>query len=180
MTEAARRILLVGFMGSGKSTVGPELARALGWTFLDVDQLVEAERGRSVAEIFAELGEDVFRADEAELTERCLRRDRVVVASGGGWPATEGRMEGTPEGTLTVWLRVTPEEAVRRALSASGERPLLDVPEPIEEAEKLLSARVDFYQRADVEVDTNGHTVDDVSALILERITLHNPRSQAE
>jgi len=167
-----RRVLLVGFMGSGKSTVGRLLADALGWEFVDLDDEVERDQKRSVAAIFAESGEPRFRAVEARLGERLLARDRVVLAAGGGWAATPGRLRSLPEGTLSVWLKVGPDEAVRRAAPLAGARPLLAGADPVGAARKLLSAREPFYAEADLEVDTEDRSIKDVAAEILRRTGL--------
>jgi shikimate kinase len=155
-------------MGSGKSSVGRILARRLGWAFVDLDAQVEKAERRSVARIFAESGEAHFRAVEAREAEAVLARDRVVLAAGGGWAAVPGRLEGLPEGTASVWLRVTPEEAVRRTRPRSGKRPLLAGPDPLQRARELLARREPSYARAGLEVDTEGKTVEDVAARILE------------
>lgn len=163
-----RRVVLVGFMGSGKSSVGRTLAERLDWGFHDLDEAVEREEGRSVARIFAESGEVAFRAAEARVGERVLALDRVVVATGGGWAAAPGRLDALPVGTLSVWLRVSPAEAVQRAGREPGRRPLLDVADPLAAARTLLAERAPRYARCRVEVDTDGRTVEDVSARILE------------
>ena len=163
-----RRFLLVGFMASGKSTVGRTLARRLGWAFHDFDGAVEAAEGRSVARIFAESGEAWFRAVEARVAEDLLALDRVVLASGGGWAAAPGRLEGLPAGTCAVWLKVSPEEAVRRAARRPGTRPLLAAADPLLEARRLLEARTPSYARCHLEVDTESNSAEDVSALILK------------
>lgn len=162
-----RRIVLVGFMASGKSSVGPCLARLLGWEFQDVDACVEADEGRSIARIFAEAGEGWFREAEERRTVDLLTRDGVVLAAGGGWGAAPGRLRAVPEGTRSVWLRVSAEEAVRRAALGGGERPLLAGPDPLTAARSLLEQRTPAYAEADVRVDTEGRTVEDVAARIL-------------
>lgn len=163
----SRRIVLVGFMGSGKSSVGPLLARALDWDFADVDACVEAEEGRSVARIFAESGEPRFREAEERVAAGLLARDGVVLAVGGGWGAAPGRLRSLPDGTTSVWLRVSVEEAVRRCTIEGGTRPLLHVPDPLEAARELLRRRVPQYAEAHLRVDTEGRTVEDVAAEIL-------------
>ena len=95
-----RRLVLVGFMGSGKSTVGPLLAARLGWGFVDVDATLETEEGASVAEIFRTKGEAYFREAEVRVATRVLERDRIVVGSGGGWGASAGRLRALPRGTI--------------------------------------------------------------------------------
>lgn len=170
MLSGFRRLLLVGFMGSGKSSVGPRVARALGWAFHDFDATVEAEEGRSVARIFADSGEAWFRQAEDRVARRLLALDGVVLASGGGWAAEPGRLGTLPAGTRSVWLKVSPEEAVRRAAGEAGRRPLLLVPDPLVEARRLLQERSPRYGECDLEVDTDGRSVEDVTARILEAL----------
>ena len=88
--DTPERVLLVGFMASGKSSVGKELASRLGWAFEDFDTAIEARAGRSVSQIFSEDGEAGFRRLELEVAEELLALRNTVVASGGGWPAQPG------------------------------------------------------------------------------------------
>jgi shikimate kinase len=174
-----RRVLLVGFMAAGKSTVGPILARDLGWRFVDLDECVEEEEGCSIAEVFRLRGEAHFREVEDRLTRGMLQEDRVVLGSGGGWAAHPGRLHDLPDGTRSVWLRVSPEEAVRRSGDQPGERPLLRGPDPLQEAHDLLAAREVQYVDADLEVDTEGRTPEDVTAYIVAWVTRHKAKSPA-
>ncbi len=168
MTPASgARVLLVGFMGAAKSTVGAALARRLGWRFADVDAEVELRAGASVAEIFAEQGEEAFREMEARAAADLLSADGVVVAAGGGWAATPGRLGSVPAGTLSIWLDVSAEEALRRAGSPPGRRPLLEVERPLETARALVETRRSAYAAANGRVDTEGSSVDDVTARVL-------------
>jgi shikimate kinase len=170
-----RRVLLVGFMGAGKSSSGRALATALRWRFVDFDDEIEAAAGATVAEIFERDGEGRFRALEAEAAERLLRQERVVLGSGGGWAAAPGRLGGVPPGTATVWLQVSPESAVRRASAEAGRRPLLAGPDPVARAAELLAERAPRYGAARWAVDTEGRTVEDVAARILEILTEEYP-----
>ncbi len=165
-----RRVVLVGFMASGKSRVGAELARRLGWRFIDVDRAVEEASGMRVAEIFARRGEAWFRREEARLTGEALASGEVVIATGGGWAAHPHRVDRLPEGTVAVWLRVRPEEAVRRAAAEPGARPLLAEPDALQAARRLLEHREPYYALAGLVVDTDGRTVEDVTAEILGRL----------
>jgi shikimate kinase len=162
-----RRILLVGFMGAGKSSVGRRLARALGWRFVDFDTEVTAVAGMSIPEIFETAGEAAFRELEAGVGQRLLERDRVVLASGGGWGTVPGRLDEVPAGTETFWLRVSAEEAVRRASARPGTRPLLAGEDPLGRARRLLAEREPRYARADGVVDTDHRSVEDVTSEIL-------------
>ncbi|MDX1494192.1 MAG: shikimate kinase [Longimicrobiales bacterium] len=162
------RIVLVGFMGAGKTATGRALARHLGWDFLDVDEVVEARAGRSIPEIFRSSGENAFRELEEEIAAEALEARESVVATGGGWAAVEGRLASLPEGTLSVWLRVTPETAVERAALDGDTRPLLAGSDPLRAATELLDRRTPGYAAADVRVDTEGRSVDDVTRRILE------------
>jgi shikimate kinase len=151
-----RRIVLVGFMGSGKSTVGSLVAARLGWSFLDFDDEIERRAGLSVEEIFRQRGEASFRTLEAEVGEELLRTERTVLATGGGWAAAPGRMEALDAGTLSVWLDVSAGTAVRRLREGGRPRPLLGVPDASEAAERLLEARRAWYGRARLRLDVEG------------------------
>lgn len=171
-----RRVLLVGFMGAGKTSVGRAVAAALGWRFADFDEAVETEAGASIPDIFREGGEAAFRRLEDRVAHRLLLEDEVVLGSGGGWAAMEGRLSDLPSGTATFWLQVSPETAVRRASEQGGRRPLLACDDPVRRASELLGERVDAYRRARWAVDTEGSTVDDVSARILAILAAEFPK----
>ena len=164
--QPIERVVLLGFMAAGKTAVGAELARRLGWEHLDLDREIERREGRAVAAIFAAEGEGRFRELEARATAELASRGRVVVSPGGGWITGAGNLEALGPGTLVVWLRVSPEEAVRRAAAAPGERPLLAGPDPLEAARRLLDARAPLYARAGVHVDTEGRSPGEVAAII--------------
>ena len=165
---SAHRILLVGFMGAGKSSVGPPLAQALGWRFVDVDDRIEEMEDATVSEIFQRRGETYFRAVESAVVSEVLGKDRVVIATGGGWAAQRGRLAALPSGSVSIWLQVSAAEAIDRVKDQPGRRPLLDAEDPLDEARKLLAVRSMEYAEADAEVDTDGRTLDDVTARVLE------------
>jgi shikimate kinase len=164
-----RRILLVGFMAAGKSTVGRILADQLGWRFVDVDAEIERRAGRSIAEIFRTDGEAAFRVLEAELVASLDSADRSVIAPGGGWAARPGALE-VRSGTVTVWLRVSPEEAVRRARAARLARPLLETDDPLATARELLGLREPFYRQARIWIDAEQRGPHAIANEIRERI----------
>ncbi len=169
------RVLLVGFMGSGKSTVGRALAGALGWAFADFDDEIAEAEGMPVPEIFRVHGEGYFRQVEARVARRLLMRNEVVLASGGGWAAVRGRLDEVPPGTETFWLRVSAEEAVRRAAEKPGSRPLMAGDAPLKRAVALLRERESFYRAAGAAVDTGQRSVDDVTTEILRVLSERHP-----
>lgn len=164
-----RRVLLIGFMASGKTTVGRLLAERLGWRFYDVDEEIVRRSGQTVPEIFREHGETVFRALEARLAAEIRSADNAVIAPGGGWVTTPGALDGLPEGTFVVWLRVSAEEAVRR-VGGGGDRPLLAGPDPLDRARTLLAERESLYRRADLVLDVDDRTVAGIVEEIAARI----------
>ncbi|HYW09652.1 MAG TPA: shikimate kinase [Longimicrobium sp.] len=169
-SSAVERVVLVGFMCAGKSAVGELLARGLGWAFVDLDRLIEEIEGRSVREIFARHGEMGFRQVEARVTADVARWGRMVLAPGGGW-VTNSLVGARPgSGTLTAWLRVSAEEAVRRGAAAPGVRPLLAGADPLADARALLAARTPAYARADLAVDTEGVAPSDVAATLARAV----------
>ena len=153
-------------MGSGKTRVGQALARALGWSFRDFDQEVVARVGLPIPEIFRQHGEGFFRETESRIGVELLREKDVVLASGGGWPAVPGRMEGLGPRTFSVWLRVTAEEAVRRVREEGPTRPLLAVPDPISRARHLLAEREPYYAKALAAIDSADAEPEDLASRI--------------
>ncbi|HEU4561968.1 MAG TPA: shikimate kinase [Longimicrobium sp.] len=168
------RVVLLGFMAAGKTAVGAELARRLGWRQVDLDAWIEAREGKRVARIFAEDGEARFRALEAEATREVAGMTGVVLSPGGGWITRPENLEALGAGTLSVWLQVSPEEAVRRAGEAPGERPLLAGPDPLAAARRLLGERTPLYARAALRVDTEGRPPEAVAAIIEAEVRARN------
>ena len=169
------RILLIGFMGAGKTSVGRRIAAGLGWRFLDFDDVIEAEVHASVSDIFATHGEPYFREVEDRVAQRLLLEERVVLGSGGGWAAVPGRLTELPEGTETFWLRVSAEKALERVARQPSQRPLLEGPDPLSRASDLLCKRSQFYGQAKWAVDTERSTLEDVSTQILKILAAEYP-----
>ena len=165
------RVLLVGFMASGKSSVGRELASRLRWDFVDFDTVIEARAGKSVSQIFVEDGESEFRLLESAVAEELLARSHTVVASGGGWPAQPGSWEMVREETLSVWLQVSPAVAVRRASQEGPTRPLLGVGDVTDEATALLLSREASYRRAQHTLDSEQYGPPELAGEIMKLMT---------
>jgi len=154
--------VLVGFMGSGKSTVGPLLAELLGWGFVDMDHAIEQRAGRSVAALFAERGEEAFREVERRMAEEVARLDRHVVAAGGGAFARPDTRATLQQDAVTVWLRVDLDTALRR-IPADGSRPLAGNRAIMRE---LLALREPAYVLADLTVDASDGVPATVARLV--------------
>jgi shikimate kinase len=158
------RISLIGFMGSGKTTVGRILARVLGLELIDLDSLIEQGAGASVAQIFAEHGEQAFRDREAHALASLASREGIVVAAGGGAPVQERNREFFERLSTTFYLRVSLATARRRTRSGVA-RPLLGRGEGAVRA--LYEKRLPVYRSFGAEVDTEGRTPEEVAGEIL-------------
>lgn len=158
------RVVLLGFMASGKTQIGKRLARALGWRHVDLDEEIEMHAGRAIAKIFATDGEGAFRSLERSLTPAFLHARDIVFTPGGGWVTNEGIFDTIPPGTLTVWLKAHPDAIVRRATRRrnQGKRPLLDVEDPALRARELLAAREPLYAQADLHISTDNLSLNQV------------------
>lgn len=158
-------IVLVGFMGSGKTTVARMLAARLGLRYVDTDAQIEREEGRSIADIFSADGEPHFRALERVAVTRALIGPDAVVSLGGG-AVLDPDVQGLLQDHLTVFLDVDADEAVRR-VGGRASRPLLEGTDP---AELYASRRPVYEARADMTVDTTGRPPHEVAAEIAERV----------
>ncbi len=150
------RIFLIGFMGSGKTTVGSQLARFLGYEFVDMDQLIEETAGMTVPGIFSELGEEVFRKWEHKILLELCKRDKVVVATGGGAPCHGSMMPIMNEHGTSVYIKLSPEALKDRLTNSKTERPLIQGKtdqELLNFIRKLLDTRERFYNQATYIVD---------------------------
>lgn len=160
-----RHLVLVGLSGSGKTAAGAVVAEQLGCRFHDLDAWVERDLGMSVTQVFTSLGEPRFREAERAAMHRALRESPQVIATGGGWAAQPGNLEGaTPHGVV-IYLECTPETAARR-LEGAGDRPLL-AGDHAAGLTRMLSERRAFYERAQATVETDGYSVTEVADRIV-------------
>ncbi len=166
-----RRIVLTGFMGSGKTTVGPLLARRLGWSFIDVDDVIEAEAGVPIAELFARHGEAPFRHREYSTIARLAAGDALVLALGGGaieHAATRTLLATTP-GTLLVHLEVELATTLARCRGTERLRPILADQANLA---SRYSSRLPLYRTAQVSISVDALTPEQVVDAILHAARL--------
>jgi len=161
-------LALVGFMGTGKSSVGQLVAAQLHFTFLDTDHLIESRAGRSIAEIFSQAGENVFRDLEWQLVGELSSARSTVIATGGGLIANAENLASLKQHALVVCLWASPQLIWER-VRGQNHRPLLQDPAPVEKIRQLLSAREPFYRQADVLVNTEQRWVKEVAQHVLHQ-----------
>jgi len=170
--NARNAIVLVGLMGSGKTTVGKRIAQELGYAFVDSDDVVASTAGKSVREIFAQDGEAVFRQCESEAIKSVLadRQSSVVLATGGGAViSSENRQLISEQASTVVWLDASVEDLVVRTKSGAT-RPLLDG-DAATTLQSLSSQRSAWYDEvATVRIDTRGKTVAKVCSAVVDAI----------
>ena len=118
-------IFLIGFMGSGKTTIGPGLAEKLGYTFVDQDELIEKHYNMTVSEVFAKHGEPKFRETEQQVLSDIVASDNLVISTGGGAPCFFNNMEFMNSHGLTVYLEAEPVTLMQRLRASTDSRPLL-------------------------------------------------------
>jgi shikimate kinase len=149
------RIYLIGYMGSGKSTIGIELAEKLNLHFIDLDSYIEERNFKTISEIFAAVGEDGFRKVEQSVLREVSEFENVVVATGGGAPCFFDNMELIKNTGISVYLNGTPRILAERLLNSKTERPLIKgktKAELIEYIDDTLHKRDHWYKQAEIEI----------------------------
>ncbi|WP_114312852.1 shikimate kinase [Thermus caldifontis] len=163
-------VSLTGFMGVGKSRIGRELARTLMLHFIDLDRYIERRTGISIPDIFRHLGEETFRKMEREAVGELIQKEYLVLSLGGGtFMDPENRRKLLHRGPV-VALWASPETILERASRKPGERPLLQVENPLERIRTLLEARAPIYREAHIHVSTEGRRVEEVVEEIVEKL----------
>lgn len=175
----AANILLIGAPGAGKTACGKSLAEKMGWTFLDTDQLIEADKGLAIPEIFAGEGEDCFRKLEADLLDNLVTKSKrpgsapCVIATGGGMPVDPRNFQQLVKLGSIFYLQA-PAETLFARIERQDHRPLIDGKNidsscnvKLERLKDLLKMRCAIYEKAHHTIDTSGLSPDDVACRIM-------------
>lgn len=173
MSEARQiqNLALVGFMGTGKSSVGRLVAKQLRFDLLDTDALIETRTGRRINSIFAQAGEGAFREHERRIVDELRSATNTVIATGGGMVADAQNLASLKQHALVVCLWASPE-AIWERVASQTHRPLLQDPDPLARIRRLLQEREPFYRQADVLVNTDRRSVKEVAHQIVHQFRL--------
>jgi shikimate kinase len=153
-------IALIGFMATGKSTIGPLLARELEYDFIDTDAMVEADMGMTIADIFAQLGEDAFRDAEHEALKKALNMEKIVLSTGGGIILFKRNRKLLAEQAFVVSLSAQPETIYGR-VKDDDTRPLLKCNDPLQRIKQILAERQVYYDVCDFKISTETWTAEE-------------------
>lgn len=176
-TEKKSIIFLTGFMGSGKSTVGPILANTIGYEFIDLDQRIEQKEGKKIGEIFATEGEKKFRNSERAMLREILTSTSTVISLGGGTVTNDETLELIKKNGIMIYLKSDADHIFKR-LRTKSDRPmlrddqgnLLDGNDLMTKIQNLLDTRSPFYEQADIIISTDdkkiGYTIDELAKKI--------------
>ena len=167
------RIILIGYMGAGKTTIGKALSKDLGVIFYDLDWYIESRMRKSVAQIFAERGEEGFRKIEYNMLHEVAEFENVIISCGGGTPCFFDNMDYLNQQGDVVYLKATPETLYKHLLMAKIERPLLKDKTPEELIDYItehLKERAPYYEKAHYTLDVNVLDNNDKIATSVERI----------
>jgi len=171
-------VTLIGYRATGKTTLAQRLAQRLGWDWIDADVEIEHRAGKTIAQIFAEHGEPAFRDLEAEVIADLCRRDRVVLAAGGGAPLRPESRAAMRNAGPVVWLQARPETILQRMtgdVTTATRRPELTDRGPRYEILHLIEVRTPIYREtAHFELDTEGKTPDELTETIFSKIEIQN------
>jgi XRE family transcriptional regulator, aerobic/anaerobic benzoate catabolism transcriptional regulator len=167
----AQRIALIGLRGSGKSTLGGELAARLNVPFIELDREIERQSGIGLSQLFELFGQEVFRRNERTALEAILQRHpRFVLATGGSLVTEPGTFELLSSSCRTVWLKADPEEHMRRVIDQGDLRPMANNDRAMDDLVSILTSREPLYAKADLILDTAGknpeHSLQELLALL--------------
>ncbi len=165
----ANNIVLVGFMGTGKTTVGKALAAKLNWTYVDTDELIEQKTRLSIPTIFQQHGEPYFRDVESEVIKETILKLHQIISTGGGIVIREQNIKTIKSNGIMVCLTTTPEKIFERIKSDTN-RPLLQVENPKQRIQDLLKVREPYYAKADITIITTHLSPEEIANQIIQII----------
>jgi shikimate kinase len=169
--RAVHNLALVGFMGTGKSSVGRLVAEQLRFDFIDTDDLIESQTGKTIAEIFSENGEAAFRQLEADTARSLSSRSNLVISAGGGFVARPENLASLKSHALVICLWASPETIWDRVRTQTH-RPLLQTADPLGKIRELLQERSAAYHQADAMIHTGFRSPKEVAQQILHQFRL--------
>jgi len=164
-----KNIVLVGFMGTGKTEVGRILSKKLGYALIDADTEIEKKQNTTITEIFRQQGEPAFRDIEAEVIKQLSGLKKNVISTGGGAVLRQENIDNLRANGVLVCLSATPETILQRT-SANNDRPLLQTENPLQKIKELLAYRKPYYEKADIMIDTENKNPLEIAEEIIKAV----------
>lgn len=164
-------ISLIGFMGTGKTSVGRLVAEQLHFHYLDTDEMIQTATGKTIAEIFSNCGEPAFRALEEKTVLELASKTQTVISAGGGLPVAPQNLASLKTHSLVVCLWASPAKIWER-VKTQTHRPLLHDPDPQKKIQELLAVREPFYKQADILLNTECRSLREVAQQVIHQFRL--------
>ena len=164
------KIFLIGFMGSGKTTIGKRLAQWMGYSFVDTDRFIEMWQDKTIAEIFAQHGESAFREMERNILLYLQNCDSMVISTGGGMPCHDDNMNLMLANAKVVYLKMSPQKLAQRLIDSHTERPLIMGKTEAKLHQYIteeLAKREPFYNRANIVIQTEKYSTEEIIQIVV-------------